>query len=163
MKHDANELYNNAKDLEISKYTTLPYPYKLNHAEEFIIESNKKILKKENYELGIELLKTRTIIGMMSLIDLDYDNKNSEIGYWLGKKYWRKKLAKEAIKLILNYGFNELKLERIYARVMSPNISSAKLLESVGFIYEGRSRKASFRKGKWMDDLRYGLLREEFF
>ena len=69
---------------------------------------------------------------------------------------------KEAIKLILNFGFKKLKLVRIYARVMHPNISSVKLLEKSGFQYEGRMRRTTLRKGKWMDDLRYSILSNEF-
>jgi len=98
---------------------------------------------------------------MIGLMKIDYNNKNAEIGYWLGKKYWGRKIMKEALKLILNFGFKELKLVRIYARVMHPNIASANLLEKSGFKYEGRMRKTTFRKGKWLDDLRYSILREE--
>ena len=93
---------------------------------------------------------------------IDYNNKNAEIGYWLGKKYWGKKIMKEAIKLILNFGFKKLKLVRIFARVMHPNISSIKLLEKSSFQYEGRMRKAIFKNDKWMDILRYSILDSEF-
>lgn len=99
---------------------------------------------------------------MISLMKIDYKNKNTEIGYWLGRKYWGKGIMKEAIKLILNFGFKKLKLVRIYARVMHPNISSAKLLEKSGFRYEGRMRKTILRRGKWMDELRYSILSNEF-
>jgi len=161
-KSDAPSIYQNAKDFEIARYTTLPHPYKLKNAEDFIKITHQKIRKKKAFELGIELKETKEIIGMISLINLDYDNKNAEIGYWLGKKYWNKKIMKEAVNLILNFGFKKLKLVRIYARVMHPNISSAKLLEKSGFQYEGRMRKANLRRGKWLDDLRYSILSSEF-
>src|SRR3989344_7000798 len=157
-KSDASSIYQNAKDFGIAKYTTLPHPYTLKNAEDFIKKTHQKIRKKKAFELGIELKETNEIIGMMSLMNIDYDNKNAEIGYWLGKKYWGRKIMKEAIKLILNFGFKKLKLVRIYARVMHPNISSVKLLEKSGFQYEGRMRRTTLRKGKWMDDLRYSIL-----
>lgn len=161
-KSDAPSIYQNAKHFEIAQYTTLPHPYKLKHAEEFIKTTRRKIRKKESYELGIESKETRQIIGMISLMNLEHDNKNAEIGYWLGKQYWRRKIMKEAVSLILGFGFKQLKLVRIYARVMHPNITSAKLLEKLGFKYEGRMRKTTLREGKWMDDLRYSILKEEF-
>ena len=99
---------------------------------------------------------------MIGLMNIDYNNKNAEIGYWLGKKYWRKGIMKEAIKLILNFGFKKLKLVRVYARIMHPNIFSAKLLEKSGFQCEGRTRKTTLRRGKWMDDLVYSILSNEF-
>jgi len=95
-------------------------------------------------------------------MNIDYKNMNAEIGYWLGKEYWGKKIMKEAVFLILGFGFEQLKLVRIYARVMHPNIASAKLLEKQGFKYEGRLRKATLREDKWMDELRYSILRNEF-
>jgi len=161
-KSDAPSIYQNAKDFEIARYTTLPHPYRLKNAEDFIKMTHQKIRKKKAFELGIELKESKEIIGMMSLMDIDYDNKNAEIGYWLGKKYWGKGIMKEAIKLILNFGFKKLNLVRIYARVMHPNIASAKLLERSGFKYEGRMRKTTLRRGKWMDDLRYSILNSEF-
>ena len=124
--------------------------------------THQKMRKKKTFSLGIELKETKEIIGMVSLMNVDYDNKNAEIGYWLGKKYWGKGIMKEAIKLILDFGFKKLKLVRIYAKVMHPNITLAKLLEKSGFKYEGRMRKTILRRGKWMDDLRYSILNSEF-
>ena len=161
-KSDAESVQKHAKDKEISRYTTLPYPYKLKHAQDFINLTHKKMRKKESYELGIELKETKNIIGMMGLIHVDYKNKNAEVGYWLGKKYWKQGLTTESLKLMLKFGFRELKLERIYAKVMHPNTMSAKLLEKNDFKLEGRLRKNTLKDGKWMDDLIYGLLEEEW-
>jgi len=161
-KSDAFSIFQNAKDKKISRYTTLPYHYKLKHAQDFIKKTHQNQKRKTAYELGIELKETGKIIGMMSLMKINYDNRNAEVGYWLGKKYWGQGIAKEALKLILDLGFKKLKLSRIYARVMHPNIASAKLLESVGFKFEGRLRKATLKNKRWLDDLRYGLLKEEY-
>ena len=161
-KSDAMSIYKNARDYDIARYTMIPYPYKLKGAEDFIKATHRNIKKRKAFELGIEHRESEEIIGMMSLLDVDHDNKNAEIGYWLDKKYWGKNIMKEAVKLILNFGFKELKLVRIHARIMHPNIASAKLLEKSGFQYEGRMRKTIFRKGKWMDDLRFSILKEEF-
>ena len=161
-KSDAISIYENAKDFDIARYTTLPYPYKLKDAEDFIRATHQRIRKKKAFELGIELKGAKGIIGMIGLMSIDHENKNAEIGYWLGKKYWRRGIMKEAIKLMLNFGFRELKLVRIYATVMHPNVASFKLLEKSGFQYEGRMRKATLRKGRWMDNLIYSILSSEF-
>lgn len=161
-KPDAKDIYENAKDKEIARHTTLPHPYRLKHAEEFIKKTQKGLRKKEYFELGIELKEEKKIIGMMSLLHVDYENKNAEVGYWVGKRYWRQGYGKEALDLILDFGFKRLKLARIYARVMHPNKASAKLLEKSGFEYEGRMRKTTLRKGRWMDDLRYAMLKEDY-
>jgi len=161
-KFDALSVQKNAKDFEIARYTTIPHPYTLKNAEDFIKLTHLKINKKKAFEYGIELKETRGIIGMIGLMNIDYNNKNAEVGYWLGKNYWGKGIMKDAIKLILNFGFKELKLVRIYARVMHPNIASAKLLEKSGFKCEGTMRKSTFRNDKWMDNINYSILSNEF-
>lgn len=161
-RSDAQSIFQHAKHSDIARYTMIPHPYKLKDAEDFIKITHRKICKKESCELGIELKEIGQIIGMVGLMNIDYKNMNAEIGYWLGKEYWGKKIMKEAVFLILGFGFEQLKLVRIYARVMHPNIASAKLLEKQGFKYEGRLRKATLREDKWMDELRYSILRNEF-
>lgn len=85
-KSDAQSIYQNAKDFDIARYTTIPHPYKLKNAEDFIKKTHQKIRKKKAFELGIELKETKEIIGVISLMNIDYNNKNAEIRYWLGKK-----------------------------------------------------------------------------
>lgn len=65
----------------------------------------------------------------------------------------------EAVCLMLKYGFRELKLVRIYARVMTPNIASAKLLEKLGFSLEGHRRKVNLHHRRWMDDYLYAIVK----
>ena len=96
---------------------------------------------------------------MVSLLNLDFDNKNAELGFWLGKEHWRKGYATEAIDLIINYGFNKQNLYRIYAKVMEPNIASLNLLQKVGFKIEGTLRSANYRNKKWIDDICLSILK----
>lgn len=161
-KSDAQSLFENANNFAIAKYTILPYPYTIKDALSFIQITQRQIKRKESFEIGIEYKQSGQIIGMVGLVKVDFENKNAEIGYWLGKKYWGRKIMKEAVQLILKFGFQTLGLERIYARVMHPNVASAKLLEKSGFKYEGRCRKTVLTGKNWMDDLIYSILKEEF-
>ncbi|MBS3169044.1 GNAT family N-acetyltransferase [Candidatus Woesearchaeota archaeon] len=160
-KNDAISLFTSANDKDITRYTLLPYPYTLKDAKDFIEITKRNTRLKKAFELGIELKETKEIIGMNSLTNVDWKNKNAEIGYWLGKEYWGRGIMKEAIKLLLYFGFKKLKLERISATVLQPNLASAKLLEKSGFIYEGKLRRAILRRGKWYDQLCFGILKTE--
>lgn len=159
---DAKSIYKHVNDLEIIRYTLMPWPYKKKDAESFIPYTHSQMKKKEAYELGIEWKETGEVIGMIGLMKIDLENKKAEIGYWLGKEYWRKGIMSEAGAMMLRFGFKELKLHRVYAKIFHPNKPSAKFLESLGFQYEGRLRQSIKRRGKWMDDLVYGLLEGEF-
>lgn len=161
-KSDAPDVAQYANDTAIVKYTTLPFPYNEENALEFIAHTHTKMRNKESFELGIELLDTKQIIGTIGLMKMDHTNKNAELGYWLGKPYWDQKLMKEAVQLMLTFGFDSLGLERIYARVMIPNTRSIKLLEKCGFVYEGTLRKANLVQEEWIDDVMYALLKQDF-
>ena len=157
-KSDASSITKYADNMDIARYTTLPHPY--TGAEEFIKKTQKGLRKKTGYELGIEY--KGEIVGMMGLSSIDKTNKNAEFGYWLGKPFWRKGFTFEAAKLMIEFGFKELELERIYAKVLTQNIASAKLLEKLGFKHEGLLRRRMIRFGTWYDAHIYSMLKEEF-
>jgi len=162
---DANAIYKCVRDKTIVRYMTIPYPYRLKHAKDWIKKSNERFRKKTDYEFSIVFKVNNEIVGGMSLMHVDKKNQNAEVGYWLAKKYWGQGLAKEALKLALNFGFRRLKLRKMYAGVFEPNMRSSKLLESMGFRLEGKFRqhtKDRFSKNKWFNDLRYGLLKSEY-
>lgn len=155
---DAYSIYKNAKDREVTMYTRLPYPYRLKYAHDFVRSCQEQYKKKTAFELGIESKITGKIIGMISLVNIDYEHRSGEVGYWLGNQYWRRGITKEALSLILDFGFNNLELIRIYAKVLHPNLASIRLLQSAGFRYEGRVRKSVFREGSWFDELIFAMV-----
>lgn len=161
-RSDAYSIYKYAKDKAISRYTLLPQPYRFKDAKKFIRRTYKNLKEKTYFEFGIELKETGEIIGMMSLLHVDFPGKKAEIGYWVCRKCWGQGIAKEALNIALNFAFNYLKLNRVYAMVMSPNIGSIKLLENAGFKLEGRLIDHCYRNKRFMDDLRYALFKKNY-
>lgn len=159
---DAQSIYENAKHKEVAKYIRIPYPYKLKDAISFIKISQQQVKNGTEYNLGIELKKTKNIIGVVGLTEVNSVDKNAEIVCWIGKKYWRQGFATEALKLIINFGFKKLKLERIYGIAVHLNKTSINLVKSIDFKYEGRLRKSTFRKQRWMDQLIYAILKDNW-
>lgn len=160
---DAEFISKNAKDKDITRYTfVVAPPFRLKEARRFIKKTQSDIQKKKAYEFGIELKETKELIGTINLFNIDYKNKNAEIGIWMAKKYWGKGLAWEALSLMLQFGFFNLKLERIQARVLHKNIFAKNLLKRIGFKLEGKLRKKTFFKNRWFDDLIYGILKQNF-
>ncbi len=160
---DAESIYQNANNKEIALYTDIPYPYSIKKVRLFIKKVKREIKNKTGYQFGIELLDKKGIIGIIGLTNIDYKHKKTEIEYWLGKKYWRQSIMREAGNLLLAFGFKKLKLNRIYAKAIPANVASWKLLESLGFFREGILREALFEKGKWVNLLIYSLLKKEHF
>ncbi|WFU06269.1 GNAT family protein (plasmid) [Rhizobium sp. CB3171] len=68
----------------------------------------------------------------------------------------------EAIRLLIQYAFTELKLHRIGIRVLAYNARAIRAYEKCGFVVEGRERETAFVNGVWHDDLMMGLLATEY-
>ena len=113
--------------------------------------------------LGI-FLPDGKVIGDIALQDLDWKNRSCSLGYGLTKLEYRSKgYMTDAVKIILQYGFSHLGLERVSASTQENNIASQRVLDKCGFIAEGRERKARYFAGKRHDRLIYGLLTEDYF
>ncbi len=133
----------------------IPYPYGVKDAEKFIEFVNDE--DKENI-FAIEYFNN--FCGVIGLtLQVDIHKHSAELGYWLGEIYWKKGIITEAIKLITKYGFNELNLSRIYARVFENNIASMRALEKNGYSKEGILIKAVLKNGVLLDEHRYFILR----
>lgn len=160
---DAPDLYANVKDKEIVTWTmNIPHPYPKDGALKFIRKARYDMRKRKAYVFGIVLKENSKVIGVIDIRAVDWNNRNGEIGYWLGKDYWGKGLMTEAVSVILKFGFEELKLHRVYAKVFADHLGSKRVLEKSGFKLEGTMRKEHYRYGRWHDMLIYGVLRGEW-
>ena len=122
----------------------------------------QKLQGNTHIRLGI-FLNDGTVIGDVALQDIDNKNRSCSVGMGITKiEYRNKGYGKEAVKLILDYGFNNIGLERIAANTLEINISAQKSLEKAGFILEGKERKAVYFGGRRYDRYNYGLLAEEY-
>lgn len=116
--------------------------------QDFVLENfiDKRLINKEShinyYHSRIEtgLVKQFIIVcdgidvGTTFLRDIDYDNKVAEFGIFIGEKdYLSKGVGSKAAKLIVEFGFDQLKLDRIFLRVLANNVRAQKSYEKVGF------------------------------
>ena len=147
------ELANNKKIWDNLR-NAMPHPYSEKDAENFI----KMCLSKNPMTFfAIEL--EGELVGSIALVpQSDVYRKSAEIGYWVGEPYWGKGIATEAIHQILEFGFKNLDIVRIFTGVYGHNIASQKVLEKNGFQKEAVFKKAVFKNEKFCDEVRYGIL-----
>jgi ribosomal-protein-alanine N-acetyltransferase len=124
--------------------------------EPWIAENNVSEIK--NYTFAIQQNDNEKFIGVLGLKLWSKKHRRGEIWYKIHSDYWRKGFATESVNLILDYGFNTLKLHRIQAGCAVDNIGSIKVLEKVGMIKEGRGRKLLPLKSGWSDNFEYSIL-----
>jgi [ribosomal protein S5]-alanine N-acetyltransferase len=116
---------------------------------EEIEESRKKDL---GYSYGIYLNESHTLIGQIGLFKIERGPaQRGMVGYSLDKGQNGKGYMTGALKSIVDFGFDQLKLHRIEAGVMPHNIGSIKILEKTGFQKEGIAKKYVMINGKWED------------
>jgi [ribosomal protein S5]-alanine N-acetyltransferase len=90
----------------------------------------------------------------------DADHRTA-VGYRLGKQYWGKGYATEALRAVIAYLFEQTTVNRIYASTWAENTASARVLEKAGMRFEGLARQRRFAKGAFGDVKFYAILRED--
>jgi RimJ/RimL family protein N-acetyltransferase len=111
----------------------------------------------------IEKLDTSESIGCCGLTYISWKEGHGEVSIYIGEEKWQEKgYATDALQLLLKYGFNELRLHRIYAIIFEYNEASVKLFDKNGFKFEGRHKEARFWDGKFHDELVYGIVDHEY-
>ena len=102
-------------------------------------------------------------IGNIGLHEIDWINRHTELGIFIGEKqHWNQGYGRDAIRLVLRYGFQSLNLNRIYLRVFETNPRGIHSYENAGFKLEGRLREDIFLNGKYRDTLIMSVLRSEW-
>ena len=130
------------------------------------LEGEKKYFEEnidKNYNFFIVTLDTDKLIGTVGLEDYNAINRTATLGIFIGDKEVRNKgYGTEAIRLILDYGFNYLNLNNIKLDVMEFNERANACYKKCGFKEYGRRRKAEFVNGKYYDRISMDILAEEF-
>lgn len=126
--------------------------YTLDGQIEWIKKLEEEAKEDQQYYFGIFLTDNQKLIGTINLFQVLRGSLQSAfIGYFLDRKHNGKGYTTEAVKLIVEYGFNHLKLHRIEAGVMPHNIPSIRVLEKGGFHKEGIAKKNVKINGNWED------------
>ncbi len=116
-----------------------------------------------DYHFVICLLADARPIGTIGLHGLDLQNGNAEFGIAIGEKEeWSRGYGTDALRAICDFGFGELRLERIGLYVYAGNDRARRSYEKAGFSLEGTLRRAHFGHGKHTDVHVMSLLREEW-
>lgn len=155
---DASHFSHLLRDKEVAATTLmLPYPCTKRDAQKILEKYEAEQRNQTAFRWAIILKKSKELIGGIRLVpNLAFNS--AEIGFWLGKDYWRYGFTREAALSVLNFGFQELGLNRIEAHSMTENKSSIYLLEKLGFTKEGLHPQLVIKWGEYKDVLTFGLL-----
>lgn len=136
----------------------IPHPYTEKDAESLL----RQIAKGEAIaRFGIFLRESGEHCGGIGL-RVDSDHDRAELGYWIGVPYWGRGIATEAAGAVMQYGFETLGLNRIFAECYAENVASLRVLGKLGMKHEGLSRQHIKKWGEYKDIQLFGLLADEW-
>ena len=139
----------------------IPHPYEDGMAEEWISKHQEFFEKEQEIALAITDKKSGNLVGGLSLFpNRRFDR--AEVAYFIGYEFWNNGFATEALKGIIEFGFKNLNLNRIYAMYFINNKASGKVMKKAGMRYEGLFRQHLKKGDKYYDLEYYGILKEDY-
>ncbi len=117
---------------------------------------------RTKFQLAVLLKTSRQLIGNCGIRMKTVDTREGDIGFELSPKFWGHGYATEAARAIVDFGFSQLGLHRIWSWCIAENLGSAHLLRKLGMQEEGRLRENEYFKDRCWDTLLFGLLRREW-
>lgn len=159
---DAPTVQTLANDIDLARTTLhIPYPYPDDYAKQWIMIYSEKMKKRSSYSFAIILKGTKELVGCLTL-NIALNHKRGELAYWIGKRYWDNGYATEAAIQIIEFAFNQLDLNRIWACVMKKNKASIEVMKKSGLYYEGTFPQHVLKWEEYEDVSYYGIVKEQY-
>lgn len=160
---DAHDVQRLAGDYDIARTTlNIPHPYEDGKAEEWISTHQSAFEAGKEVIFAIVHAQEQYLIGAIGISNIHKEFEKAEIGYWIGKPYWNQGYCTEAVKAVIRYCFEEMKLNRVYAHHFLNNPASGRVMEKAGMKKEGVLRQHDKKWDEFMDTVVYGALRSDF-
>ena len=159
---DAPAVFNNwASDPEVTRFLTWPTHEDL-HTSEVIVKSwVREYARDDFYQWAIELKELGEAVGTISVVRIDEKAETAEIGYCMGRKWWRRGIMPEALRAVIKFMIEEAGYNRVEARHDTVNGASGAVMKKAGMTYEGTLRSAGRNNRGLCDIAVYSILRHE--
>lgn len=146
---DASDMYEYASRPDVTKYLTWnPHPDR-DFTREYLEYLGNRYSAGMFYDWAVVYEPDCKMIGTCGFTAFHCNNDCAEVGYVLNPEYWGRGIAVEALEKVIEFGFENLGLNRIEARFMEGNDSSRRVMEKVGMTFEGIQREAMLIKGSY--------------
>ena len=123
---------------------------------------NSVAQNEEKKEVSFLIVSEKSVIGRIGIHNINWQNKNASIGYWLIKDAQGKGIISKATHSLITYAFQTLGLNRIEIRAATDNQRSRSIPERLGMLKEGTLREAELVNGKFLDLEVYSVLSREW-
>ncbi|MGB8252790.1 MAG: GNAT family protein [Anaerolineaceae bacterium] len=150
-------------DPEVTAGITVYRPMSLVNEENWFENMVKRPLDEQIFVIEICPRGEWLPIGSCGYHEIDWRNRNTEVGIAIGEKaWWNKGYGSEAMELLVKYGFETLNMHRVWLRVFENNKRAVRSYEKVGFVHEGQMRESDYKNGKYHNILLMSILKQEY-
>jgi ribosomal-protein-alanine N-acetyltransferase len=139
----------------------IPHPYTEDDAQSFLANADDEFRAGRSVTFAITIPPGGELCGAVGIV-ITPAHDSAELGYWIGVQYWGQGFATEAASAVMAFGFETLRLHRVYASHFTGNTASQRVLEKIGMRHEGPSRQHVRKWSRFIDLENYGLLASEF-
>jgi ribosomal-protein-alanine N-acetyltransferase len=143
---------------EVTKYADRFPPESIDEIHAFLDRIFEGIKNNTSIAWAISLKGSNEFIGTVNFHRTIPEHHRAEIGYQLFSEHWGKGIMSEAVRAVIAYGFNTMKLHSIEAQVNPGNEASINLLKRNGFVQEAFFRENFYFDGKFIDTPVFTLL-----
>ena len=146
-RSDAKAMYDYAHDADVARYVLWEPHRSILDTHEAIRDIKRQYRHGWPSSFAIALAENDQIIGTIGYMWLNSENSSAEIGYSLSKRYWNQGYMTEALKAVIDYSFQQLKLHRIEAQHDIRNPGSGRVMQKAGMVHEGVFHDRLYNKG----------------
>ncbi|MES9823758.1 MAG: GNAT family N-acetyltransferase [Candidatus Thiodiazotropha endolucinida] len=141
---------------------SLQHPYPPGEAERYVTRQHAEREAGRSVTFTIEFKAEGLFCGLVELRDIEREHSQGELSFWLAVEAWGQHYMSEVIQAVVQYGFVDLGLNRLYAFHMLRNPASGRVLVKNGFKQEGLLRQRVRKWGRFEDVALWAIIRQEW-
>lgn len=157
--NDKDALFEMRSNPEQMKYIPRPLAREVSDIDELLERVNTGIQNKESISWAMCLKESSKLIGTIGFVRMKKEHFRGEVGYMIHPAFQGKGLTQEALKKIIEYGFETIRFHSIEAIVDPENIASRKVCEKLSFVQEAHLKENEFYDGRFLDTVIYSIIR----
>ena len=158
-----DDMFEYSSRQDVTKYLTWSPHQNKSITFEYLSYLQSRYKTGDFFDWAIICRDTGKMIGSCGFTRFDFQNNAGEVGYVINPEFSGKGIATEVSARVIQYGFENLNLNRIECRFMLENYASRRIMEKNGMTFEGVRRRAMLIKGEYRDIGVCSILKEEFF
>jgi RimJ/RimL family protein N-acetyltransferase len=159
-RDDAERCYRWMNDPNIVRTLKSRYPIAFQNEAEWLDRAMQSSVTERHF--AIERKDDRAHIGNASIHDIDWVSRTAMFGLFVGEpSAWNRGFGTDAIRTLVRFAFEEMNLRKLRINVFDYNDRAKHVLETQGFVQEGRLREEFYREGAYHDIVTLSIFREQ--